>query len=65
MVSHLWVSFHSAESLIQSSGTRRDTRGSIALTVGEHAFQIEAEAIIALGFVLVTLCLLMFLWSFT
>ena len=34
-------------------------------TAGEHAFQLEAEAVIALGFVSVTLCLLMFLCSFT
>lgn len=34
-------------------------------TAGEHAFRLEAEAVIALGFVSVTLCLLMFLYSFT
>ena len=36
MMSHLWVSFHSAESLIQSSGTRRDARGSIALRIPQN-----------------------------
>ena len=34
-------------------------------TAGKHAFRLEAEAVIALGFVSATLCLLMFLSSFT
>lgn len=34
-------------------------------TAGEHAFRLEAEAVIALGFVSATLYLLMFLSSFT
>ena len=34
-------------------------------TAGEYAFQLEAEAAIALGFVSVTLCLLVLLCSFT
>ena len=34
-------------------------------TAGEQALRLEAEAVIALGFVSVTLCLLMFLYPFT
>lgn len=34
-------------------------------TAGKQAFRLEAEAVIALGFVSATLCLLMFLSSFT
>lgn len=34
-------------------------------TAGEYVFLLEAEAVMALGFISVTLCLLMFLYSFT
>ena len=60
-----------ASLLRRAAGLAIDQTSDVAIgkalqnTAGEHAFRLEAEAVIALGFVSVTLCLLMFLYSFT
>lgn len=60
-----------ASLLRRAAGLAIDQTSDVAIdktlrnTAGEQALRLEAEAVIALGFVSATLCLLMFLSSFT